>query len=69
MRKALVLSLFGALCVAVNVGCNNKESDGPSTRPSTRPVMASDGCPHCEGVQILKADGTCPQCGMAMRRQ
>ena len=63
MRKALVCALIAALCVVVNVGCNNKDKEGG---PTTQPVKASDGCPHCAGTQTLKADGTCPQCGMKM---
>ena len=61
MRKVLAMALVGALCVVVNVGCNNKDKEGG---PSTQPIKASDGCSHCAGVQTLKADGTCPQCGM-----
>ena len=65
MRKAMVFALVGALGVMVNVGCNNKDKEAG---PSTQPVKAStDGCPHCAGTQVVKADGTCPQCGMKMK--
>jgi len=67
MSKAF--ALMAVLSVCVLGGC---KSDNGQTTDSSRGEMKSqrvptavkaDACTHCDGMQVAKADGTCPICG------
>jgi uncharacterized paraquat-inducible protein A len=67
MRHLLVVCTLG-LMLSASSGCSwwnkmtGKDDDSSSQK------MSADGCPHCTGVQTLNADGTCPKCGMSMKK-
>lgn len=74
MSKLLIVALSGIMFVTV--GCQNKDDDmddmnndrmGSSSRTESRMSAGADDCPHCEGKQKAKADGTCPKCNMKMK--
>ena len=65
MSRFLV-AVLGALLV-VSAGCqmSGEAEVGGGGRGGAQ-MMSTDACPHCQGAQTLKADGTCPKCGMNM---
>jgi hypothetical protein len=58
-----MLMLSGAACQ------NRGEGDTTSGGSGAGDVKAAaDACSHCPGVQTAKADGSCPVCGMNMKK-
>ena len=71
MRKALVVALLGVFSMTWVGGC--KDNNGKMRMPwdkkesTTQMSAAKDDCPMCPGVQVARADGTCPKCGMKVK--
>ena len=70
MSKLLVAALGAVLLVGA--GCQNDngadDADVTVRTESTDTMRGADDCAMCEGVQTARADGTCPQCGMKVKR-
>ena len=65
MRKALVLAAMGLMIVA---GCQDGKMKMPWDKKATTQSASADECPHCAGAQTARADGTCPMCGMKVKK-
>ena len=69
MRKSIsiVLILSGVALVGCTRDDQLKRDHERLHEKSTTQSASGDACPHCEGTQLTKSDGTCPMCGMKMR--
>ena len=66
MRQLLIASL--TLCsLTLFLGCQHK-SEGSMETTKSQSSMGQDDCPMCAGVQHAKPDGTCPVCGMQVKK-
>ncbi|MFT3785132.1 MAG: hypothetical protein QM770_03065 [Tepidisphaeraceae bacterium] len=54
------ISLVMAVVALMVVGCKVTNKDNCC---DPKAASAADVCPHCPGVQTVKADGTCSGCG------
>ena len=70
MSKLMVAALGAVLLLGV--GCQNDggsdDADVTVRTERTDTMRGADDCAMCEGVQTARADGTCPTCGMKVKR-
>lgn len=66
MRRFLIAS-FAVASLALFVGCQNKSESSMETTKSDS-MKGMDECSMCAGTQHAKADGTCPSCGMQLKK-
>lgn len=64
MRNAIIVAAMGLMILA---GCQDMKMPwDKKDKATTR--SAKDDCPHCAGSQTARADGTCPMCGMKVKK-
>lgn len=70
MSKLMIAALGAVLLVGVGCRKDKDMDDDNMTMKSERTdtMRGADACAMCPGVQTAKADGTCPDCGMKLKK-
>ena len=65
MRNAIIVAAMGLMILA---GCKDMHMPWDKKDKATTQASMTDDCPHCAGTQTARSDGTCPMCGMKVKK-